>query len=261
LREGTLTFEKRRNEAMKLRLVNLSGKSANRFVDALQRDGIVAVVGHGIDSNLLQKKQQYDEKLFSLPTLSRYIIDPERMGEIGGYCYSPNKNDTRHVWQVIPTRNPALQELPDFLPLSIKLLHEYKRLFYTILTLINKSLCMPEGTLRKIADSATPMLRSWECYKKANIPKPPKFRVDEHADGDLLTILPIPKESGYEAYVKKCWTPIFLEDFPPHTLLIHGGRTLQRSAGIHPCLHRVAWTKNSNAKRITSLFGVRFAEY
>ena len=229
------------------------------FTDMLRRDGVLGLINHGIDYDLLAQKQLYDEQLFSLPDLVQYKLNLDQIGKMGGYYCEPDKyDDTRHMWHVLqdPAHNYTPEKLLDFIPLSIKLLHQYKRLLYRLLGLIEESLRLTEKTLRNLADDAIPMLNSFECYQKADIPNPPQFRVDEHTDRGLLTIMPIPHEPGYEAYIGECWTPVLAEEFPPHTLLIHGGRTLQRTTGIKPCNHRVVWA--AGKRRVNSLFGVRF---
>ena len=227
---------------MKLPLIDLSSASAQVVTSALRKNGIIAVSGHGIDVGLIEKKQQCDECLFTLSNLEEYATNT-----VGGYFRSPSKNDTRRVWQVLPSSNFAPKGMPDFLLISLQLLDEYKKLFYKILGCIEEA----SQNLWSYADASTPVLRSWECFAKADIPNPPKFRVLEHCDSGLLTILPVPKEPGYQACIRRRWTSIFVEDFPPHTLLIHGGWALWDIARITPCMHRVRWTKN---KRISSLF-------
>ncbi|GEM_PF-4856182 len=230
------------------------------FTEAFRQNGICALVNHGIDSDLLDKKEKLDRQLFSLPDLAKYPIDPETRDR-GGYYRSSNENDTRHLWQVVeePERNYFPNELPSFVSVSVQLLQEYKHLYYSILALIERSLRIPDKMLWHMVDSGIPLLCSWECHKKIDIPNPPKFRVEEHTDSGLLTLMPIPREPGLQVFLNTSWIPVLVEDFPPHTLLVLACRTLDRikMSGIVPCWHRVVWMEN---KRITSLFGVRMTE-
>lgn len=258
-----------------------SGDAARRaaFVEvlggALQRLGFVAVRGHGIDPELVQRGYALAAEAFALPeAVKRQYASPED-GHQRGYtpfglerAKGQSAADLKEFWHVGRTlgaehpltvngaipRNRFPEEVPVFEDVFSALFASFEGFAWKLLDAIGEHLGQPASWFRAMVQDGNSVLRIIN-YPDMGVEIPVgAVRAAAHEDINLLTVLPASTRPGLELLTRDGeWVAL---ETPADTMICDTGDMMQLvTGGVLPATtHRVVNPEGSDGGRMSMPF-------
>ena len=192
--------------------------------------GFIALVDHGVSSELISKCYQESALLFNLPEDRKLEFEDTEGGRQRGYtpfllekAKGQKDGDLKEFWHIgrsLSPMHPSVvsgqmkpnlfpPELPTFQSTSLALYDALDELAFTILEMIADYFLLPRHTLASMAKEGNSILRilHYPALKQGDIRG--RVRAAAHEDINLLTLLPTATQPGLEIQLKSGeWLPV-----------------------------------------------------
>ena len=188
-----------------------------KFGEGLQRFGFVAVEGHNVPQELIDKNYELFEDFFALDEDTKDQYERPATGRQRGYtpfglekAKDNEKPDLKEFWHVgrefaldsdLAERMPPNvwpAELPEFRPNALELFDALEASAMKMLAAISEYLDQPQDFIPKKATDGNSIIRIIHYPVCDGFDEPGVMRAAEHEDINLITLLPAATESGLE---------------------------------------------------------------
>jgi len=194
---------------------------------ALEHWGFVAIVGHGIDDELLNRAYAAAAELFALPTSTKQRYETPQDGRQRGYtsfgvehAKDQPAGDLKEFWHVgrsLPAAHPDAAGLPQnqfpieqpaFESLALALFGQMEHFADELLAVIARHLGFPADWFVEKTLHGNSVLRVIHYPPVGDAP-PGAVRAAQHEDINLLTVLPVSTAPGLELLTRDGrWMPV-----------------------------------------------------
>lgn len=224
--------------------------------EGLEAFGFVAVTGHPVPADLLDRAHEAARRLFALDEAAKRACETPHDGRLRGYTpfgvehakdrATPDLKEFWHVGrepaeaphlELPPNRFPA--GLPEVRDTLLELFRALDAVALDLLDAVGRWLELPAGGLRALATGGNSVLRVVHYPPLGPDVPPGALRAAEHEDVNLLTVLPVATEPGLELLTRDGrWMAV---DPPPGVLVCDTGDMMQwlTSGRVPSTTHRV----------------------
>lgn len=239
----------------------------------LERFGFVAVVNHGIPTELLRSAYRLAGETFALPEAVKRRYETPGDGRQRGYTSFgvehakdtplPDLKEFWHVGRTLPPDHPLHlsrdvppnrfpAEVPAFEPTFKELFGRVEAFADTLLDSVGLYLGLPDGYFRALTRDGNSVLR---VIHYPDVAGPPgAVRAAAHEDINLLTVLPASTRPGLELLTRDGdWMAV---DVPPDVMVCDTGDMMQLlTARVLPATtHRVVNPEGADGGRLSMPF-------
>jgi isopenicillin N synthase-like dioxygenase len=205
------------------------------FGRSIEEFGFARIVGHPIDTALLQRSYDVCQRLFDLPIETKMRHDRPDIGRRIGYgphgcetAVGKKVPDRKEFWHVRAGRfgddSQFPPEIPDFKEVAMALYDQELVFAKHLLNALAWYYGMPSDRLSEMVEGGDSLER-WLHYWEAP-PGDPAMPGDAHEDINFITLLPAATASGLEVMTKDGeWLPI---DNGPGEYIINSGDMLKK---------------------------------
>lgn len=227
--------------------------------EGLEAFGFVAVTGHGVETELLDRAYRVAESTFALPLESKRACEDPDGGRQRGYTafgvehakdqVIPDLKEFWHVGRTLPAEHELTQsgdippnrfpdESPEFGPTCLELFHALEAFANDLLDAVGSYLELEEGFFRDLVQDGNSVLRVIH-YPELVDAEPGAVRAAQHEDINLMTVLPASTRPGLELLTRHgTWMAV---ETPPGVLVCDTGDIMQLLTGgrLPATTHRV----------------------
>ncbi|MCB9794972.1 MAG: isopenicillin N synthase family oxygenase [Alphaproteobacteria bacterium] len=249
------------------------------FIDTLGRGledfGFVAVTGHGVDAELLERAYSLTQALFDLPLSVKRGYETPGDGRQRGYtsfgvehAKDQRMPDLKEFWHIgrslgaehplhlsgaiPPNQLPA--ELPEFGAMAVGLFDALEGFALQLLDAVGEYLGLREGFFRRLTRDGNSVLRLIHYPDLGDKSLQGAVRAAAHEDINLLTVLPASTRPGLELMTRDGeWMPV---QTPPNVMLCDTGDMMSLITGgqLPATTHRVVNPPDSDGGRYSMPF-------
>lgn len=188
-----------------------------KFGEGLEKFGFVAVEGHNVPQELIDKNYELFERFFDLDEETKRKYEQPESGRQRGYtpfglehAKDSEKPDLKEFWHVgreldedseLAGRMPSNEwpeELPEFRANTLALYDALEAAAMRMLGAISEHLGKPADFIPKKAEDGNSVIRIIHYPVCDGFDEPGTMRAAEHEDINLITLLPAATESGLE---------------------------------------------------------------
>ncbi|TNE84575.1 MAG: isopenicillin N synthase family oxygenase [Deltaproteobacteria bacterium] len=244
--------------------------------EGLEAFGFVAVTGHGVDEDLLDRAYATAERTFALPSeVKRQYEDPANARQRGYTAFGVEHakdqpiGDLKEFWHVgreldadhplarsgdIPVNHFPAEE-PAFQGTFLELFDALEYFAHSLLAAVGEYLELPEGFFKEMVHDGNSVLRIIH-YPDVPDAEPGAVRAAQHEDINLMTVLPASTRPGLELLTREGkWMAV---QTPPGVMVCDTGDMMQLLTGgrLPATTHRVVNPDNADGGRYSMPFFV-----
>ncbi len=199
-----------------------------KFGEGLNELGFVAVEGHGVPQELIDKNYELFEQFFGLDDDTKRKYERPESGRQRGYtpfglehAKDSEKPDLKEFWHVgrevepgsaLAERMPPNvwpEELPEFRENALALYDALEKSALRMLAAISEYLGQPKDFIPGKATDGNSVIRIIHYPVCDGFDEPGTMRAAEHEDINLITLLPAATDSGLEILTRDGeWLPV-----------------------------------------------------